>query len=144
MKNNIEGVKVICDKFKQCFLFSEDSLMYLGTLGINVIMTKRTEECRRGIDVLVFMYEGTVIGEYVFINDVLTASDCDKVSHKHSMLSLFEEYFKGEELDYIKIHKDVLKVIERHSRYYYHRKYKRRYETLVALEYYNRLYGTNY
>lgn len=144
MKNNKESVDIICSKFNQSFLFNQNSLMHLGTFGINIIMTTRVEYGRRGLDVLVFMYRGNIIGEYIFLDDVLTASDRDKVSHKYSRMSLFKKYFKDEEIDYIKVHKDILKVIERHSRYYYHRKYKRRYETLVALDYYNRLYGTDY
>lgn len=144
MKNNTECVRIICNKFNQSFLFNQNSLMYLGTLGINIIMTTKVEDGRRDLDVLIFMYRGYIIGEYVFLDDSLTASDREKTSHKYSRLSLFEKYFKNEEIDYIKIPTDVLKTIERHSRYYYHRKYKRKIETLVALDYYNRLYFTNY
>lgn len=135
-KNEI--TKLILKKLSSAMLVNEDSIKYLGHLNLNVLMVKKA----MGVglkDVIIFIYEGVIVSEAMILDDLLTGKDTERINHKHSRVNIFKEHFK-EDIDIFTVHVDIIKAIERYSRYYYHRKYTRRYVELVPIEYAYKLY----
>ena len=138
-----DGVELILDKLCSGFLFNQDSLTYLSSLGIDINLYKKQVTPTSTIDAINFIYKGVSVGEIVFLEDVLTAKDWESISHKHSKESAFRLHFTDDEntdMRIYKIRRDILKVIERYHRGCYLRLYPKRYCRLVPIEYAFKLY----
>lgn len=139
VKSKNEMTKLILEKLTSLMLVNEDSIKYLGHLNLNVLMVKKFIGTSLK-DVIIFIYEGVIVSEVMILDDLLTRRDVERINHKHSRVTVFKEHFK-DDIDIFTVHVDIIKTIERYSRYYYHRKYTRKHVELVPIEYAYELYS---
>lgn len=137
---NFEVMDIIVKKLEETtrMFGNNNALKELGNMDISLVLTRKRLGVLLG-DVIIVMYEGVIIGELMFLEDVITAGDMTTINHKHSMISVFKEHF-DERVDIIKANKNAIKAIEKHSRGCYSRKFNKKIVELVPIEYAYKLY----